>query len=454
MYALIKDSINRLLKQGHERTRKANRHILYSLLVKGGNILVGFMMVPLTISYISEEQYGIWLTLSSIVLWFSFFDFGLGNGLRNKLGEAMANNDIELSRIYVSSAYAIIGLVSAMVFLVFLIINPFLNWSSLLHASESLRAELSMVAFVVFSFFCLSFVLKLIYMIFTADQKPSMTGLFNFVSNLIALIIIFILIKTTEGSLLHLALALGLTPVVVLLFANVFFFSKDYKKFAPSIKYVQPRYFKDLISLGMQFFFIEIAVMILYMTDNVIISQIFTPKEVVPYNIAYKYFSLAEQGFAILCMPFWSAFTEAYIKKEMDWIRSTLDQLYRYWRWLILACVFMVLGANLFYYLWVPEISVPILLSVCMALFVAVNSWGRIHVSFINGISKVRLELWLCVFVGIINIPLSVFFAKNRNMGTAGVIFATFICALILYGVLFIQHKKIINNTATGIWNR
>ena len=454
MYALIKNKIDRLLNQGHQRTRKANRHILYSLLVKGGNILVGFMMVPLTISYVSEEQYGIWLTLSSIVLWFSFFDFGLGNGLRNKLAEAMANDDFELSRIYVSSAYAIIGLVSALVFLVFLLINPFLNWANLLNASQSLRAELSMVAFVVFSFFCLSFVLKLIYMIFTADQKPSMTGFFNFVSNLISLIIIFILIKTTSGSLFYLSLALGLTPVIVLLFANMFFFSKDYKQFAPAIKYVQPKYFKNLISLGMQFFFIEIAVMIMYSTDNVIIAQIFSPKEVVPYNIAYKYFSLAEQGFAILCMPFWSAFTEAYIKKEMDWIKSTIAKLYNYWKWLVGVSVVMIFGANLFYYLWVPQIHVPILLTICMALFVVINSWGRVHVSFINGISKIRLQLWITIFVGSLNIPLSIFLAKQMNMGTAGVIFATFICLSIQYGIMFIQYKKIINNTATGIWNK
>jgi O-antigen/teichoic acid export membrane protein len=86
---------------------------------KGGSILASFLLVPLTINYLDTENYGIWLTLSSFIAWFSFFDIGLGNGLRNKFAEAKAKGDMTLARGYVSSAYFTIGVVSIGLIVIF-----------------------------------------------------------------------------------------------------------------------------------------------------------------------------------------------------------------------------------------------------------------------------------------------------------------------------------------------
>jgi len=85
-----------LISKGHERSIKAKRNILISLIIKGLSISINLILVPLTITYINPSRYGIWLTLSSLVALFSFFDIGLSNGLRNKLAEAKAKGDIQL----------------------------------------------------------------------------------------------------------------------------------------------------------------------------------------------------------------------------------------------------------------------------------------------------------------------------------------------------------------------
>ena len=82
--------IRRHLLKGHERSIKAKKNILGLLAIKGASIIIGFIMVPLTIGYINPTRYGIWLTLSSIVAWLSYFDIGFGHGLRNKFAEALA----------------------------------------------------------------------------------------------------------------------------------------------------------------------------------------------------------------------------------------------------------------------------------------------------------------------------------------------------------------------------
>ena len=76
--------------KGHERSIKAKKNIAASFVIKGLSIAISLVMVPMTIHYINPTQYGIWITLSSIIGWFSFFDIGFGNGLRNRFAESIA----------------------------------------------------------------------------------------------------------------------------------------------------------------------------------------------------------------------------------------------------------------------------------------------------------------------------------------------------------------------------
>jgi hypothetical protein len=80
-------------KKGHQRSINAKKNILLMLVIRGGSILISFFLVPLTINYVNPTRYGVWITLSSIISWFSFFDIGFGNGLRNKFAEAVAKGE-------------------------------------------------------------------------------------------------------------------------------------------------------------------------------------------------------------------------------------------------------------------------------------------------------------------------------------------------------------------------
>ncbi|MEL6846581.1 MAG: polysaccharide biosynthesis protein, partial [Bacteroidota bacterium] len=146
MISTLRKSLAQLLNEGHQRSVKAKKQILYSFLIKGGSMLIGFLTVPITLGYIHKEQYGIWITLSSVIGWFSFFDIGLGNGLRNKLSEALAENDLAKARAYVSSTYAILALIFSMLLLGFLLINPLLDWTQLLNTEAHYFEELQLTA--------------------------------------------------------------------------------------------------------------------------------------------------------------------------------------------------------------------------------------------------------------------------------------------------------------------
>jgi O-antigen/teichoic acid export membrane protein len=445
--------IKNLINKGHSRSINAKKNILLSFLIKGCNIAIGLMLVPLTIHYVNPIQYGIWLTLSSIIGWFGFFDIGLGNGLRNKFAEALAKDEHQKARIYVSTTYAILIFIIAIALILFLCINPFLNWSRILNAPATMARDLSMLAIVVFVSFSIQFVLQLISTVLIADQKPAKASLFNFFGSLFSLTIIFILTRTTTGNLFYLGLGLAFTPVFVLSASSLWFYSHQYKRYAPSFKYVNLKYARDLMSLGVKFFILQVAVIVLYETSNIIISQLFGPGQVTPYNIAYKYFGIISMVFGIVMTPFWSAFTEAWVKKDFVWIKSIMRKLNMLSGFLIIVILLMLAVSNFAFKLWVGKmVTVPISISIVLAAYFIIYVRNAIYIYFLNGIGKIKLQLYSGVIGMIINIPMAIFLGKR--LGVAGVILSCTILNGINMIWTVIQYNKIINNRATGIWNQ
>ena len=115
--------IQHFFKNGNPRTIEAKKNILFSFIIKSVSMVINLLMVPITINYINPTQYGIWLTLSSIIGWFSFFDIGFGNGLRNNFAVAKATNNYLEARVYISTSYAVLSVVFFCVWILFLLFN-------------------------------------------------------------------------------------------------------------------------------------------------------------------------------------------------------------------------------------------------------------------------------------------------------------------------------------------
>jgi O-antigen/teichoic acid export membrane protein len=450
-----KFSLKNFVSSGHERSIKTKRNILSAMLIKCFSIVISFLLIPLALNYLNPVKYGIWLTLTSVIGWFTFFDLGLGNGLRNRLAEALAKNDRQLARTYISTSYAVLSIIIGAVYLIFLFVRPYLDWSRLLNTPPEMDTEISRLIMVVFSFFSLQFIIKHISMILKADQRSAFSAGINTFASLLSLIIVFILTKTTESSLFWLSVGVSVANILSPLIATVYFFSNDYSDLVPSLAFVKFKYAKDLAGLGFMFFVMQFASLILFSTDSLIISQLYGPQEVTPYNIAYKYFSIITMLFTIITTPFWSAYTDAYHKNDFEWIKRITRKLSRFWFLLLAMALFMLLFSGIFYRLWIGErVHVPFLLSLCMALWVLISAWTTIYGNFLSGVGKIRLSLYHSIVMIFLNIPLSVFLARYLNLGSAGVILGTCLCVLPQVFLHPLQFKRIVERTDTGIWGK
>lgn len=451
---MIRNLFKKYLSKGSARSILAKKHILYSFFLKGISVLIGLIFVPLLLNYLDAERYGIWLTLTSIVGWFTFFDAGLGNGLRNRLTEALAKKDIPLAKEYVSTTYALITAIFIGVLILFYLINPFLQWNKILNTSLIPANELSLLAVIVFTFFFLRFIFQLIGIILMADQRPALNNAFNPIGNIIALVFIYILTLTTKGNLLPMGFFLSVAPVITLIIASILLFKKKYRHIRPSFNYVKWIHVHSLLSLGVKFFVIQIAAVVLFATSNIIISQVLGPAQVAVYNVAFQYFQVPVMLYGIIMTPIWSAVTDAYVKEDFQWLKNTLIKLNKMsLLFFILIVIMLILSPNI-YKFWVGDkIYIPFAISASIALYALINVFLSPYSQYVNGMGKIFFSSRFVIFSFLFYIPLAVFLAKSP-LQLAGVMLAT--CIVNGIGIPFqvYQTNKLINQEAKGIWNK
>lgn len=445
--------IKKFFTKGHERSVKAKRQFAYSFVVKGLSIVVGLAFVPLLLKVLDAERYGIWLTISSIITWFTFFDIGLGNGLRNKLAEAIATGKVELARVYISTTYAILGIVCAGLLVIFNVVIPFINWQSVLNTSYVENQELVVVALIVFNFFVIGFLLKLIGSVLLAHQRPAVSNAFGPTGNLLSFLIINGIVLLAKGSMVTVALVMSVSPVVVLLVATVFLYSRDYATLRPSLSHVDFSHAKDLFGLGVKFFFMQVVAVILFSMTNILIAQFSSQKMVAAYNVAYKYFSVAIMGYTILLSPMWSAVTDAYHKHDYKWLKNTMKTLNMLSIVVGSGILLMLVVSTYVFEAWVGDkVDIPFALSTAIAIYLIILAVEAPLSNFINGVGKLRVMLALYVVQLSIFLPLAYYL--GTKFGAVGIVSSMIVVQLPPLFFQFRQVHLLLNQKATGIWNK
>ncbi len=187
------------------------------------------------LKYLGVERYGIWSTLLSIVSWIVMFDLGIGNGLRNKISEALAKeNKIEAQK-YISTAYILIFIITAFLMIIYLFSSTFIPWKIIFNTKLVAPSELKNTVDIVVCSMLLNFLLSLINQVANGLQKTSITVFNQFLSNIFALGLVYILSLYTEGSLVSLAMVYGASLIV----ANViitFAVFRRYRELKPKIR--------------------------------------------------------------------------------------------------------------------------------------------------------------------------------------------------------------------------
>lgn len=437
----------------NSRNKMLRNNILFSGFLKIVGLLTSLVIVPITINYLNNEVYGIWMTITSILYWITTFDIGLGNGMRNYLAEALATNDTKLGKKYISTTMLLLSLIALSMAIVLLYPLITINFNSFFNTNAIAGNELRMAVVIAVGFTLMNFVLKNIGMIFVAMQKYAINDLLSISGNVIALILIYILTKVTTGNLVLVVLAYTMTSCVAFLLAAIPLFWK-HPELKPSLRFFDKSLGKKIVGKGFGFFVIQISsCLVIFGAANFFITQSCGPAAVTTYNIAYKFFNLLVIAYTIILAPMWNAYTDAYVKGDMQWIKATFNKALKFWVLSICGGLGMLLICNLFYKLWIGNmVNVPLSVSASTLIYVCFFNLNNCATYLINGLNKIFVQI--IISLAVTTLYIITVLAFGRKLGVEGIVLSMAASYAVMSVVHLYQCRKLINGKADGIWNK
>ena len=444
--------LKRIFNSENSRTAAIKKNALIMFIIKGFSVLLSFIMLPLTIGYVSSSIYGIYVTINSIVNWFSFFDVGLSSGLKNRFAENKAKGDILQLKKYVSTTYALLTIISLPLCVLLILFAIFTDWQEILNIQTEERINFS-VCIIVFYFFS-SFILNIITVMLTADLKPAASSFIVLAQQLSSVLVLLLLIKTTEGNLLKLCCALCIPPLIITLIATIYLYMFRYRAIKPSLSCVDFSMAKDLFSLGFKFFIIQISCIVLFQTSNFIMIRSYGADVVTQYNVIYKYLFLLNIVFNILLAPLWPSVTDAIAKNDLKWVQNIIKK-YTYIVLVFFGIGFILLLLSpILIHLWMGDKieNIPFVLSFCVYLYLCETMMANLYAQVLAGAEIFKLEIIICFVSPILFFVLCYIFIDIFHWGVQCVpiaivianFYGLFISPLQCY-LVFFRNKK-------GIW--
>ena len=446
------ENILSFFSKGSKRSILIKKNIIASFFIKGWSALVQFLLVPLTLACLGEYENGVWLTISSVLLWINNLDIGLGNGLRNKLAVYMARGDNDKAREMVSSTFIMLCIIITPVLIILLLFEVYSDNYRLFNVDIGLIGNLDIVLYVATILVCATFIFKFIGNFYMGLQLPSVNNFIGSIGSTLALLGTFIIYLFGNRSLLLVASVNLSAPLLVYLLAFPITFMGKYKFLSPSFKYIKKTSIREIFSIGFKFFALQIPAVLLFFTSNILISKLFNPAMVTPYQIAYRYFVMTMTLFSIICVPYWTATTDAYEKRDFEWIRRANRTLNRFVLLLFFIIVCMILLSRPVYSVWIGDNSdVPFSMTVIAGLYQFLLIYSTRSSYVLNGIGALRMQLIFTILAAAIYIPLATLVCHlTHDINYLLLV----MCVVHVPGLVvnIIQYHKIMNGTAKGIW--
>ncbi len=406
------------------------------LLGRGLALLVSAVSLPLTVRYLGKLEYGVWITISSSVVMLSVLDLGIANTLTNLISEAFAEQEPvrsqQAARRAFSTALGLTVAISLMLAGVAGVLWHLLDWGRLLqiHDPELVRQARLAVAISI-GYFLLSLPLNLANRVLSGYQEVHTTNYFAMISSLLGLGSILWIIAI-RGSLVQLMLAFCVSMLMGLFLLNAWLLMHSKPWLRPHHREMSREVARSLFRQGALFFVLQLTGLVVFNSDNLVITHYLGPAEVTPYSVAWRLTSYASLLQSLLIPSFWPAFTEAYTRREMDWVRSTYRSMNRKSLTAVLAAAVLigVVGRPLIRVWAGRDAAPPLLLLWTMAVWAVVVSVTTNQALLLTATNRLKLEAAVAVTAAVANLALSIVLVQR--IGAEGVILSTLLSFLVI----------------------
>lgn len=405
------------------------------VLSKGATLLVGAVSLPLTVRYLGPLEYGIWVTISTTVIMLSVLDLGIANSLTNYISKAYAQQDDAMARRYFATALWLTLGVSLTLGLAALLTWSRIPFAALFHITGAhLIAQVSVCCALCFTYFLLSLPLNLANKVLSGYQEVHLANYFAIMNSVLGLAAILTVIAM-HGSIVHLMAFYCAALLAGTVLLNLWLCLWHRPALLPGPRHIAMPIIQDLFGEGLLFFAIQLAGLVVFNSDNLVITHYLGAADVTPYSVAWRLAAYAAMAQSVLSPSLWPAFAEAWHRADLAWLRRTYRRIMNA---TILVVGLLSLGIGLFgrelIRVWAGAAAVPSApLLWCMTAWAIICAIATNQSLLMAATQRVQLQAASSVVAAVFNLALSILWVQR--IGATGVIAATvvsyllFICA-------------------------
>lgn len=404
---------------------------------KGSVFLVNAISVPITVRYLGADLYGLWVTITMTVAMLVCFDIGIANTLTNLISESYALDDRASAARYFATAFWMTVLVALALGLLGWLLWPRINFGWLLHVSNpALVPQVSRAVMIAGLLFLCGLPAGLAARALAGYQELHIANLFSAAGNILALGGI-VLVVFLRGSLVALVAAYSGAILLGGLACLLWLCLSRKPWLLPRPRYARLELMPRIFGSGGQFFLIQVAGLVVFNSDNLVISHFLTPAQVTPYSVTWRLVNYLTAAQVLLFPALWPAYSEAWARGELDWIRRSYRRMRRFTTLSLAAGVaILLLFGRAIVRIWAGPAAVPSrtlleLMCAWMIIFAVCTNQSCLMAAT----SRVRRQAIFAVLSAFANLALTLYWV--RPLGVVGVILGTIVSYLLF--VLAIQ---------------
>ncbi|MBI6102240.1 oligosaccharide flippase family protein [Clostridium perfringens] len=422
------------------------RVTLYNYIFRIAYLAITFMAVPISLKYLGNQRYGIWQTMMSLIGFVSLTNFGIGNGLRNRVTEYFTNDDkIGLKKV-ISSAYISLTIISFVILVISIPLFWFFNYNWMYSNITISHSEIAIAFIIIIIGFSVNFVIGLVTSIVYGIHKSHLVTLSQLISSIISLLLTLCVINTVSR-LYVMSLIYSISNILVNVILTIIVYKID-RCYIPSLKLFDKYESKKLYTLGMSFFLLQIVALFMNTSDSFIVAKLIGATDVTNYSIVNKVFNLIPTLFSIVLIQVWSQTAKEVTLNKYNNIKKMINKLLLLLIPIFIVLIFIVITFNFISLIWLRKIiDVSKLLLISSALYAFLTCINGIFVNIQNGLGIIKYQIISYTIAVIIQFPLAYFLVHNLNLGVGGVMLSKSIILFIptivnlIHVVLFINKR-------------
>jgi O-antigen/teichoic acid export membrane protein len=420
---------------GEIRAAGIARGALSTLAAQAVALAAGLVAVAVATSYLGAERYGAWATIASLVGWAALADFGVGSHLTTAVAAARGREDVAEARSAISSAFFLLCGIALCGLALTALARRVVPWERVLNV-ESGRAiaEVGPAVVLCLAGAWLGLPLTVADRTYTSYQEGAAANAWAMVASGTTLGAL-VLASRTAGGLVAVAGLVTCAALLVRGLGAASLFGLRHPELRPRLADLTSSNVSRVVAGSGEFFLVQIAALVLFSTDNVIIAQVLGAEAVTPYAVAWRLFAIPNLALTAAFPYLWVAYSEALARGDRGWV-VRIARL-SVWASTAVAAALslpLVLYGQPIIRAWAGAEAVPPAATLAwMAAWNVVLAPANAVVCLLNAMGRIRWQIAAGLVSAGANIAVSIWWA--RAFGITGVIAATVVTYVLCAGI-------------------